>query len=145
VGNLALLTAEGADDDGAAEQVERLARAGRTPMVVALDGRVLGVVAVADEVRADAADAVHRLHAAGVRTVMLTGDQERVAAAAAPCAPASCPRTSGMPAASWSRPARWWRWCATGSTTHPPWRPPTSAWPWVPPARASRSRPRTSP
>src|SRR5699024_6829770 len=83
VGNLALLAAEGADDVAARPAVERLAHAGRTPMAVALDGRVLGVVAVADEVRADAAEAVRRLHAAGVRTVMLTGDQQRVAAAVA--------------------------------------------------------------
>ncbi|NCT91847.1 cation-translocating P-type ATPase [Cellulomonas sp. APG4] len=80
VGTLALLDAP---DDGAAAHVERLAAAGRTPMVVAVDGRVLGVLAVADEVRADAAHAVRRLHAAGVRTVMLTGDAERVAAAVA--------------------------------------------------------------
>ena len=84
VGNLALLAAEGIADDGASAVVDRLAAAGRTPMVVALDGRVVGVVAVADRVRADAAEMVRRLHEAGVEKVlMLTGDTERVARAVA--------------------------------------------------------------
>ncbi|HLS74740.1 MAG TPA: cation-translocating P-type ATPase [Actinomycetaceae bacterium] len=84
VGNLALLTAEGIADDGASAVVDRLASAGRTPMVVALDGRVIGVVAVADQIRADAPEMVRRLHAAGVaKVLMLTGDTERVARAVA--------------------------------------------------------------
>ncbi|MFD1505457.1 cation-translocating P-type ATPase [Georgenia yuyongxinii] len=84
VGNLPLLVAEGIDDGGAAATVERLAGAGRTPMVVAVDGRVLGVVAVADRVRTDAAQMVANLHAAGVKkVVMLTGDQPLVARAVA--------------------------------------------------------------
>ncbi|WP_324651086.1 cation-translocating P-type ATPase [Georgenia sp. H159] len=85
VGNLALIAAEGiTDDDGAAAVVDALASAGRTPVVVALDGRVVGVVAVADRVRVDAPEMVRRLHAAGVRKVlMLTGDTERVARAVA--------------------------------------------------------------
>ncbi len=85
VGNLALLEAEnisGYDDASAAAEVERLAAEGRTPMVVACDGRVIGVVAVADRIRADAPEMVRRLHAAGVRkVVMLTGDIEPVARA----------------------------------------------------------------
>lgn len=62
--------------------VERLAAAGRTAMVVAVDGTVAGVVAVADEIRADAAEMVDRLHATGVKkVVMLTGDSPLVAQA----------------------------------------------------------------
>ena len=84
VGNLALLTADGVDATAADLVVDELAAAGRTPMVVARDGVVLGVVGVADRVRADAAEMVRRLHAAGVRkVVMLTGDQRRVAEAVA--------------------------------------------------------------
>jgi Zn2+/Cd2+-exporting ATPase len=85
VGNLALLAAE--DIDGRAEAVpvvERLAAEGRTPMVVAYDGQVIGVVALADRIRFDAAEMVRRLHDAGVkRVVMLTGDIEPVARAVA--------------------------------------------------------------
>jgi len=83
VGNLALMQAEGVGDtDAAADVVADLARAGKTPMAVAVDGRLAGVVAVADRVRPDAAGMVARLHDAGVeRVVMLTGDQRLVAEA----------------------------------------------------------------
>ena len=85
VGNLPLLAAEGitAGHDAAAG-VDRLAGLGRTPMVVALDGRVIGVVAVADRLRTDAKEMIARLHETGVKkVVMLTGDNQRVAEAVA--------------------------------------------------------------
>jgi Cd2+/Zn2+-exporting ATPase len=83
VGNPALLAAEGVRDaDGAARAAEELAAEGKTPMIVAVDGQVAGVVAVADRVREDAAEMVRRLHASGVRkVVMLTGDAPLVAGA----------------------------------------------------------------
>ena len=84
VGTTALLDAQGIDSATAAPVVDRLAAAGRTPMVVACDGTVVGVVAVADEIRADAAEMVRQLHANGVgKVVMLTGDNRRVAEAVA--------------------------------------------------------------
>src|SRR5699024_5955443 len=81
VGNLPLLAAENITDvQDAAAEADRLAGLGRTPMVVALDGRVIGVVAVADRIRADARDMITRLHEIGVKkVVMLTGDTGRVA------------------------------------------------------------------
>jgi Cd2+/Zn2+-exporting ATPase len=81
MGNLALLEQYGvADTVGAARAAQELASAGRTPMIVAVDDAVLGVVAVADEVRADAAHMVSNLHRAGVKkVVMLTGDAPLVA------------------------------------------------------------------
>ncbi len=83
VGNAALLEEFGVADTVGADQVaEELAAAGRTPMVVAVDGRVLGVLAVADAIRADAPAMVADLHRAGVeRVVMLTGDAPLVAEA----------------------------------------------------------------
>ncbi|WP_370325188.1 heavy metal translocating P-type ATPase [Euzebya sp.] len=83
VGNAALLEEFGvADTVGADPVAEELAAAGRTPMVVAVDGRVLGVLAVADAIRADAPAMVADLHRAGVeRVVMLTGDAPLVAEA----------------------------------------------------------------
>ncbi|MDN5898728.1 MAG: cation-translocating P-type ATPase, partial [Brachybacterium sp.] len=85
VGNLPLLAAEDISEDrGAAAEVDRLAGLGRTPMVVTLDGRVIGVVAVADRLRTDAKEMISRLHATGVKkVVMLTGDNRRVAEAVA--------------------------------------------------------------
>lgn len=85
VGNLPLAEAEGITEDrGAADEVDRLAGIGRTPMVVILDSRVIGVVAVADRLRADAKEMISRLHHTGVeKVVMLTGDTQRVAEAVA--------------------------------------------------------------
>ncbi|RMB61807.1 heavy metal translocating P-type ATPase [Tessaracoccus antarcticus] len=81
VGNSALLEEYGIRDDvGAARQAEDLAAHGRTAMIVAVEDNVIGLVAVADEVREDAAEMVRRLHAAGVeKVVMLTGDTRLVA------------------------------------------------------------------
>ena len=83
VGNQALLDDHDVTDTvGATAHAERLAAAGQTPMIVALDDRVLGVLAVADEVRADAATTVAELRRGGVDTVvMLTGDAAPVARA----------------------------------------------------------------
>ncbi|WP_033373324.1 heavy metal translocating P-type ATPase [Glaciibacter superstes] len=81
IGNLALLTQYGISHTAAAARVaDELAQAGRTPMIVAVDYTVAGVVGVADEVRPDAAQMVTNLHAAGVkRVIMLTGDAPLVA------------------------------------------------------------------
>jgi Cd2+/Zn2+-exporting ATPase len=87
VGNLALMRTElggteAADVSAAELAATRLAEAGRTPMLVAVDGRVVGALGVADQIRADAAEMVRRLHRAGVKkVVMLTGDVEPVAKA----------------------------------------------------------------
>jgi len=66
-----------------AEAAERLADEGKTPMFVALDGTVAGIVAVADTVKADSRSAIEALHAMGLEVVMLTGDNERTAKAIA--------------------------------------------------------------
>ncbi|MEX2549882.1 MAG: cation-translocating P-type ATPase, partial [Nitriliruptoraceae bacterium] len=81
VGNVGLLDDhEVADSVGASEVVARLAAGGQTPMLVAVDDRVIGVLAVADELRGDASRTVAELHRAGVdRVVMLTGDVPAVA------------------------------------------------------------------
>ncbi|MGV8847347.1 heavy metal translocating P-type ATPase [Tessaracoccus sp.] len=81
IGNAALLEQYGITDDlGAAQQAGELAAAGKTAMIVAVDDGVIGLVAVADEIRDDAREMVRRLHAAGVKkVVMLTGDTRLVA------------------------------------------------------------------
>ncbi|MFZ5847668.1 MAG: heavy metal translocating P-type ATPase [Actinomycetota bacterium] len=85
VGNAALMTDNAvAGVDAAAQVADDLAFAGRTPMIVAVDGAAAGVVAVADRIRAEAAQMVADLHAAGItKVVMLTGDSPRVAEAVA--------------------------------------------------------------
>ncbi|WP_067433259.1 heavy metal translocating P-type ATPase [Nocardioides jensenii] len=83
IGNLALLEQfEMADTSAAVRTAGSMAAAGQTPMIVAVDDLVVGVVAVADEVRRDAARMVAELHAARVdKVVMLTGDARLVAEA----------------------------------------------------------------
>ncbi|MGP5394938.1 heavy metal translocating P-type ATPase [Arthrobacter rhombi] len=81
IGNPALLEEYGITNDaGSSDAAEALAAAGKTPMIVAVDGRVIGIVAVADQLREDSVEMVARLHAAGVKkVVMLTGDTRLVA------------------------------------------------------------------
>jgi Cu+-exporting ATPase len=61
--------------------VEELSRRGRTPLIVAAGGRVLGALAVADTLRPEAAEAVSQLRGMGIEVVMLTGDREVIARA----------------------------------------------------------------
>ena len=67
----------------AEEAVARLENEGKTVVLVSADGRLTGLVAIADTVRPGAVEALQRLSRAGVRTVMLTGDNERSARAIA--------------------------------------------------------------
>ncbi|WP_423746178.1 heavy metal translocating P-type ATPase (plasmid) [Haladaptatus sp. SPP-AMP-3] len=83
VGNRKLLREAGIDTDPAEETMERLEREGKTAMLVALDDRLLGVVANADEVKASAKEAVADLRERGLTVLMLTGDNERTARAVA--------------------------------------------------------------
>ena len=62
---------------------ETLAEEGKTPMYFVADGVLKGVIAVADVIKKDAIEAVKHLHEMGVKTVMLTGDNERTAKAIA--------------------------------------------------------------
>lgn len=83
IGNRALMTQAGVSVAAAEDQAAQLASDGKTAMFVAADGQFLGLVAVADRVRASARAAVAELQSLGVRTVMLTGDTERTAQAVA--------------------------------------------------------------
>ncbi len=58
-----------------------LAASGKTPLFFEEDGRLLGIIAVADTIKADSAEAIRQLHNQGMKVVMLTGDNERTAAA----------------------------------------------------------------
>ncbi|MCM1082852.1 MAG: heavy metal translocating P-type ATPase [Clostridium sp.] len=60
--------------------IEALAENGKTPLIFAAD-RLLGIIAVADELKEDSADAIRKLKHMGLQVVMLTGDNEKTAAA----------------------------------------------------------------
>ncbi|MBA4066753.1 MAG: copper-translocating P-type ATPase [Isosphaera sp.] len=81
VGNARLLSSRGVPFDAAA--VERASAAGRTTLLVAVDGRYAGLLAVSDPVKATSKAAVERLHAMGLEVVLLTGDNPGTAEAVA--------------------------------------------------------------
>lgn len=83
LGNEALLRERGVDLAPLGDRAAALVAAGNTPLYVAADGRLLGVIAVADTVRSSAVETVRRLRALGLQTVMLTGDHRVVAEAIA--------------------------------------------------------------
>ncbi len=82
-GKSSWLRDEGVDVAPAAIVEKALAARGLTPIVVAWQNRVLGVLAVADRARPEAAEVVRQLAAAGVRSAMATGDRRAVAEAIA--------------------------------------------------------------
>ena len=62
---------------------DRLAGEGKTPMYVALDGKLAGIIAVADVVKRSSRAAIERLHKMGIEVAMITGDNPKTAAAIA--------------------------------------------------------------
>ena len=80
-GNRAMLEEAGVPLDGFDAVAEGLAQAGKTPLYFAGDGRMLGVVAVADTPKPTSAEAVRAFQAMGIDVVMLTGDNRRTAEA----------------------------------------------------------------
>src|SRR5215217_4067253 len=79
VGNRRLMETEGIDLGDLGPRRDELAAAGRTAVLVAIDGRAAGVLALADAPRESAAASVSDLHAKGVEVVMLTGDNQATA------------------------------------------------------------------
>ncbi len=82
-GNARLMEARVVGLGELADAAAALADEGKTPLFFSLSGRALGMVAVADPVKPTSAAAIARLRTMGARTVLLTGDQERTAAAVA--------------------------------------------------------------
>ena len=82
-GNASLLKSKGILDSAMEAAGERLAGEGKTPLYFAIDGKLAGIIAVADVVKDDSKQAISELRSMGVRTVMLTGDNRRTALAVA--------------------------------------------------------------
>ncbi|WP_214472443.1 heavy metal translocating P-type ATPase [Mesorhizobium sp. dw_380] len=83
LGNAAMMHDLGIDVAAVSAGAEALQGDGKTAMFVAVDGRLAGIVAVADPVKATTAEAIKALHDSGLRIVMATGDHERTANAIA--------------------------------------------------------------
>ena len=83
LGNVKLMRDHGVAIQELDADWERLANEGKTPMYVAIDGKPVGLVAVADTVKPDSKAAIDALKALGIEIVMLTGDNERIGRAIA--------------------------------------------------------------
>lgn len=83
LGNDVLMSTLGVDIATAAAQADRLRSEGKTVMFVAIDDKLAGLVAVADPVKDTTPAAIQALHNAGMRIVMLTGDNQTTARAVA--------------------------------------------------------------
>lgn len=82
VGNLAFLQERNISlPQGAAEGLNRMADEGMTPLLVAQEGRFLGIIGVSDTVKATSYEAINAWEKMGVRVIMLTGDNRRTAEA----------------------------------------------------------------
>ncbi len=82
-GNARLMDSRLVDHSELDEAMESLAEQGKTPLLFAEYGRLKGLIAVADVARPTSKEAIERLHALGVKTILLTGDQRRTAEAIA--------------------------------------------------------------
>ncbi len=83
LGNAKLVAALGLDGEAASRQAEARRDQGETVMFVAVEGRIAGLVSVADPVKETTPAALKALHDEGLRIVMVTGDNERTAKAVA--------------------------------------------------------------
>lgn len=82
-GNMRLMEAEKIDVSAVAEQVQTLRELAQTVMFLSVDGKLAGIVSVADPIKPTTREAIDQLHAAGLRIIVLTGDNATTAAAVA--------------------------------------------------------------
>ena len=80
-GNLKYISETAEVSDAIRKQSESLAEEGKTPLFFAKDGKLIGIIAVADVIKEDSPQAVRELQGMGIHVVMLTGDNERTAKA----------------------------------------------------------------
>ncbi len=83
LGNLRLMKERGFALNGMEEKADRLFGEGKTTMFLALDGQVVGIIALADTLKPNAKEVVNELHRMDIETAMLTGDNRRTAEAIA--------------------------------------------------------------
>ncbi|MEG2936201.1 MAG: copper-translocating P-type ATPase, partial [Clostridium sp.] len=83
LGNKKLMIREKIDIKHLGEKSDTLASEGKTPMYVAIDGNLAGIIAVADTVKPSSKKAIETLHEMGIKVAMITGDNKRTADAIA--------------------------------------------------------------
>jgi len=82
-GNQRLMEMQGIDCQEVTAQLHQLAGEARTPVLLAIDKQLAGIIAVADPVKPDSRAAIRRMHDIGLRVVMITGDHQATADAVA--------------------------------------------------------------
>ncbi len=80
-GNTALISGASGMDDGVKKQAEALAGDGKTPLFFSRDDQFIGMIAVADVIKDESPQAIKELQDMGIKVVMLTGDNQKTAAA----------------------------------------------------------------
>ncbi|MBC2854931.1 heavy metal translocating P-type ATPase [Cetobacterium sp. 2A] len=83
LGNYKLMTERNVELKNLKEVSNRLAEEGKTPMYIAIDQKIAGVIAVADTIKKNSKKAIEVLHRMGIEVAMITGDNERTAYAIA--------------------------------------------------------------
>ena len=83
VGNRKLLQEQGITVDDAESKLKSLENEGKTTVLVAADGKLAGIIAVADTLKEDSKEAISALKSAGLNCIIMTGDNERTAKAIA--------------------------------------------------------------
>jgi len=83
IGNERLMKENNIDSSAFQEQLLELSQKGKTAMFVAIDGQLVGILAVADEMKSSSLKAVQELQSMGLEVIMLTGDREETAKAIA--------------------------------------------------------------
>ena len=83
IGNKKLIDEKSIDIDALSKDCDKLASEGKTPMYIAIDGILRGIVAVADTVKPSSKSAIESLHKMGIKVAMITGDNKKTADAIA--------------------------------------------------------------
>ncbi len=96
-GNLALMESEGIDCSEIIKLLDHYAGQGQTPMILVVEKKVAGIIAVADTIKPDSKEAIRQLREMGVKVWMVTGDNEKTARAIAKEAGVNEVRAQVMP------------------------------------------------
>ncbi len=83
LGNKKLMVEQNVDITALGHKSDELAKEGKTPMYIAIEGQLVGIIAVADTVKPSSKEAISILHEMGIKVAMITGDNKKTAAAIA--------------------------------------------------------------
>ena len=79
MGNDKLMNKENINIENYNSDMDKLSKEGKTPMYVAYDNQLLGIIACADKLKKESIEAINRLHKLGIKTAMITGDNKNTA------------------------------------------------------------------